>query len=171
MKRNAKAIFAAGLVWAAYVWSQPTGPGPGMMGGGGGYGPGPGMMGGYGMGPGMMGGYGMGPGMMRGYGPGNTGPYSIPNLTDEQRTKINDIEKEYRQKQWQVMEKMHDLNFQSQGLYRNGKFDEEAARKSYDAMAALRKQMFENSLEERKRVDALLTPQQREQLSNAWGGQ
>lgn len=168
------------LLLTAPAWSQPSGSGPaprggygggpGMMGGGGygmggyGYGMGPGMMGHYGMGPGMMGEYGMGPGMMWGYGPG------IPDLTSEQRKKIGEIQKDQRQKQWQLMEKMHEQNFQSGGAYRDGKFDEQAARKRYDEMAALRKQMFENSLQERKRIDDVLTPQQRQQLQRPWGG-
>ena len=38
-------------------------------------------------------------------------------------------------------------------------------------MAGLRQQMFENTLEARKRVDSVLTPQQREQLGRRAGGQ
>lgn len=176
-----KWIALTALVVATAAWSQPYGPGPGMMGGygyhmgpgmmgGGGYGPGPGpgMMGGYGPGPGMMGGYGMGPGMMWGYGPG--WEYAIPNLTNDQRTKLTEIEKNFSDRQWQLMGKMHDLGFQWSNTYRDGKFDEQAARKNYDAMADLRKQMFENSLEQRKRIDAVLTPQQREQMQRPWGG-
>lgn len=56
---------------------------------------------------------------------------------------------------------MHDLDFRTQGFHRNGKLD--------DAMAALRKQMFEASLEERKRAAAVRPPQQLGQLVNAWG--
>lgn len=166
MAMRTSTLAAALLLAAASAWSQPYGMGPGMMGG---HGMGPGMMGGQGMGPGMMDGHGMMggcgmPGMMGGW------DYGIPDLTNDQRAKIAAAEKEFRQKQWQVMEKMHDLQFQSPDIYRDGKFDEQAARKQYDAMAALRKQMFENSLEERKRIDAILTPQQREQLQRPWAG-
>jgi Spy/CpxP family protein refolding chaperone len=139
------------------AWSQPYGMGPGMMGGG------------YGMGQGMMGEYGMGPGMMGGYGQGGWRS-RIPNLTDEQRTTLDEVEKSHRQKQWQLMEKMHEFHFQSDNVYRDGKFDEQAARKNYDAMTALRKQMFENSIDERKRIESILTPQQREQIQRSWGG-
>jgi Spy/CpxP family protein refolding chaperone len=159
MKWNRRIILASMILFASPAWSQMFGMGPGMMGQ-------DGMMG-YGGGMG----YGMGPGMMGGYGPGNWNRGAgIPNLTDEQRSKLMEANKEFRQKQWQLMEKMHDLGFQGGGLYRNGRFDEQAARKQYDAMAALRKQMFENYLDEQKRIDSILTPQQREQVQRSWGG-
>ena len=50
-----------------------------------------------------------------------------------------------------------------------GQFDEQAARKAYAAMADLRQQMFENWLEQRKRIDGVLTTQQREQVRRGWG--
>lgn len=159
MARNMRIILASLLLVTSSAWSQMFGMGPGMMGH-------DGMMG-YGGGMG----YGMGPGMMWGYGPGSRGwGAGIPSLTDEQRGKLAEADKDFRQKQWQLMEKMHDLGYQGGSLYRNGKFDEQAARKQYDAMAALRKQMFENYLDEQKRIDSILTPQQREQLQRSWGG-
>lgn len=162
MKQRALVTLAACLLFATPAWAQSGGygMGPGMMGG---HGMGPGMMGGYGMGHGMMDGYGMGPGMMGGWGP------NIPDLTSEQRSKISAIQKELRQKQWTLMEKMHD-DAQQGNIYRGGKFDEQAARRAFDARASLHKQMFENSLEAQKRIDSVLTPQQREQLQRAWGG-
>ena len=162
MKR--KLIVAAAL---AAVFSVPA-----FAQGGCGYGPG------YGMGPGMMGGYGgygpgygMGPGMMRGYrgGPGAYG-YGIPDLTSEQRAKVAEIQKELRTKQWALMRSMHELAFNQGDAYRDGKLDEQAARKAFDAMTDLRKQMFENSLEARKRMDDVLTPQQRKELGGAGTG-
>jgi len=143
------------------------GMGPGMMGGYG-YGMGPGMMGGYGygMGPGMMGGYGygMGPGMMGGYGPGGYNPLK---LSDEQRGKIADIQEDVRRKQWALMSSMHELQFRGRGA--EAPSDAEA-RKLYQASADLHKQMFENSLDARKRINAVLTKEQREQLRRGWGG-
>jgi len=134
--------------------------GPGMMGGG--YGPGYGM--GQGMGPGMMGGggygpgQGMGPGMMGGgYGSG----YAALNLTDEQRKKIDAIQEEVWSKQGELMGRMH---AQSYRMHDFGKADDATARKAFDEMAAAHKQMFETRLEARKRIDAVLTPEQRKQL-------
>lgn len=155
MRTTTLAALAASLLLSVSASAQP-----------GGYGMGPGMMGGYGMGPGMMGGGGMGPGMMGGYGPGWMP--AIPDLTAEQRSKIAAIQKEMRQKQWTLMEKMHD-EFDAQNPYRSGKFDEQAARKAYETAEKLHRQMFENSIDAQKRIDGLLTPQQREQLQRAAG--
>jgi Spy/CpxP family protein refolding chaperone len=163
MKKRALTAATMCLFLSASAWSQPAGSGPR----GGGYGMGPGMMGGA-YGPGMMGGYGYGPGMMGGYGAGNCGP-DIPDLTNEQRAKIAGIQKEFRAKQWALMEQMHEQS-PFGGFYRDGKFDEQAARKAYDATANLHKQMFENSLEMQKRIDSVLSAKQREQLQRAPGG-
>ena len=155
MKRTliGAAVAAAAILGGTAV-GQGYGMGPGMMGGG--YGPG------YGMGPGMMGGYGpgqgMGPGMMGGgYGPG----YAALNLTDEQRKKIDAIQEEVWGKQGELMGRMH---AQSYRMHDFGKADDAAARKAFDEMAAAHKQMFETRLEARKRIDAVLTPEQRKQL-------
>ncbi|MDO8717854.1 MAG: Spy/CpxP family protein refolding chaperone, partial [Polaromonas sp.] len=130
---------------------------------------------GYGMGPGMMAGYrhgdregcaegsrqvrhGMGSGMMGGYGMAGL------DLTSEQRAKIAEIRTEFGRKQEALMGQMQDLRGRPGGVYRDGPFDEQAARQSHDAMTALRKQMFENALEARKRIDGVLSPQQRELL-------
>jgi Spy/CpxP family protein refolding chaperone len=183
MKRILIAIAAVAVLAAsASVVSQPYGGygpgygmGPGMMGGyGPGYGMGPGMMGGYGpgygMGPGMMGGwgpgYGMGPDMM--WGGGGWG-YGI-ELSAEQRAKIADIQQEVAQQRWQLMELMHAAGGPMYQAFAGGDFDEQAARKAYDAMSEARKQMFEASLEARKRINAVLTPEQREQLRRGYTG-
>ena len=195
MKRKLLAASAAVLLGTATAaCSQPYGGmGPGMMGGygpgggqgygqgqgygpgyGPGYGMGPGMMGGYGgygMGPGMMGGYGpgygMGPGMMGGYG-GYRG-YGV-DLSPEQRAKIADIQQELGRKQWGLMEKMHEEGGPMYQAFGSGAFDEKAARKAYEAMADAQKQMFEASLQMRKKIDGVLTPEQREQMGRGWRG-
>ena len=172
MKRKLIAA-AAAAVFTTTAWAQ---MGPGMMGGyGPGYGMGPGMMGGYGpgygMGPGMMGGYGpgygMGPGTMGGYGPGG---YGALKLSDEQRAKIATIQEESSRKQWESMGKMHEEGFHMHQYFDAGKTDDAATRKAYQAMADAHKQMFEVMLEARKRIDAVLTQEQREQLKRGWRG-
>jgi Spy/CpxP family protein refolding chaperone len=193
MKRKLLAASAAillGTTTAAYA--QPYGGmGPGMMGGygpgygqgqgygpgyGPGYGMGPGMMGGYGMGPGMMGDYGMGPGMMGGYGmgPGMMGGYGGYgyglDLSAEQRAKISEIQQEVAQKHWDLMGRLHQQGGPMAEAFGPGPIDERAARKAYDAMADAHKQMFDLSLQARKRIDAVLTPEQREQMSRGWRG-
>lgn len=173
MKRTILAVATALLTTSAAVCAQPYGPGggsgygmgPGMMGGyGPGYGMGPGMMGGYGMGPGMMGGYGMGPGMMGGYGPGYA--YGI-DLSPEQREKIAKIQQEFAKKQWGLMTSMHSPGGPMEQMHSG---DEKAARQAYEAMASAQKQMFEASLDMRKQIEAVLTPEQREQLQRNYRG-
>ena len=169
MKRTLIAA-TIGLLAAGLAWAQPYGSGGGMMGGygQGGYGMGPGMMGGYGMGQGMMGGggYGMGPGMMGGgYGAGFWGL----DLSPEQRKRIAQIRDETMQAQWKLMGDMHQQRFHMHDFFGPGALDEQAARKAFQAMTETQKAMFENSLQARKRIDAVLTKEQREQLRRSWG--
>lgn len=189
MRYRLIAVAVAGGLIAASAWAQ-MGPGmaPGMMGGYGaqgmhpgatGQGMGPGMMNqgmmGPGMGgPGMMGPGMMGPGMM---GPGMAGPgmmgqgmmggygsYANASLTDEQRAKIAEIQQEVSHKHWDLMAKMHEQGYRMQELDVTGKSDDTAARNAYEAMSASHKQMFETMLDARKRINAVLTQEQREQM-------
>ena len=73
-------------------------------------------------------------------------------------------------RRWALMGAMHQQGWQLHRLLDAEKIDEAAARKAYDAMAGLRKQMFEAKLEAHKKIDALLTKQQREELKRGWGG-
>lgn len=187
MKTLVKKSLIVGLAFAALSGiAVAQNYGPGMMGGYGGPGmTGPGMMGGYG-GPGMMGGYGgpgmMGPGMMGGYGgsgmmgPGMMGPgmmggygYTGVSLTPEQQSKMLEIQKKLDQQRWDLMGKMHQQGYQGMHAYKDGKFDEAGARKQYEVMSALHKQMFELMIQGQKEMDALLTPEQRKQLQQPWG--
>lgn len=136
------AALAGTVILGGTALGQGYGMGPGMMGGGPGYGMG------SGMGPGMMGG---------GYGPG----YAALNLSDEQRKKIDAIQEEMWRKQGELMGAMH---AQSYRMHDFGNADDAAARKAFDEMAAAHKQMFETRLDARKRIDAVLTPEQRKQL-------
>jgi Spy/CpxP family protein refolding chaperone len=172
VKRAALAL-AASLLMIGPVASQPYGPG--MMGGyGGGWGMGPGMMGGYGggwgMGPGMMGGYGpgggMGPGMMGGYG---GDPYAGLDLTADQRKKIADTREQAGKAMWQLMGTMHEQGYRMHDLVGPGTLDEQAARKAFEAMAATHKAMFDLQLDARRKVDAILTQEQRDRLRKSWG--
>jgi Spy/CpxP family protein refolding chaperone len=129
------------------------------------------MMGGWGTGGwGMMGGWGMTDGWgMGGWGPGMMGAgYGNLdlNLTKAQSDKIYAIHRNLREKQFALMDRMHDT-MQSSAFYRDGKFDEQAARNAYAAAEKVHRQMFENMLDAQKQVDGVLTPQQRQQLSQA----
>jgi len=164
MKGTSIAIgLAAGFLMAGLAAAQPYGMGPGMMGG---YGYGPSA--GYGMGPGMMaapGGYGMGPGMMGGGFRGEA--YAGLDLTAEQRQKIAAIEQATAKAQWQLMGTMHQQGHHMYGMSGPG-IDEADARKAFQTMTETQKAMFETQLEARKKVDAVLTKEQRDQLRRYW---
>jgi Spy/CpxP family protein refolding chaperone len=132
-----------------------------MKGGHEGCGMGPGMVGGQGRGHGMMGSQGQGHGMM-----GGPGPEALEKLGlgDEQRGKVREIHRDLQRKNHALMGSMRDLRWQSEDAAKAAEFDETAARKRFDAGAAIRKQMFEARLEARKQVDAVLTKEQREKL-------
>jgi Spy/CpxP family protein refolding chaperone len=161
-------LVALGLVAAAVAVAQPGGQGSGP-----GYGPG--MMGGYGsgMGPGMMGGgYGpgmMGPGMMGGgYGPGwggaSGGATAALNLTDEQQQKVLAIQEENRRKNWDKMGQMRAEQFKLRSLYNADSIDPQAFAEQQKKVDDLRREMLVSRLETRKQVEAVLTPEQRQQF-------
>ena len=119
----------------------------------------------HGMGGGMMHGDGMGSGMMGGQGMmGHHSGYSGLKLSSEQRAKLDDIQRNLQQKQREVMSRMHKQPFHMHDPLALASVDEETARKSFDAMAAAMKEMFEASLDAGKRINAVLTDEQRSQL-------
>jgi len=132
------------------------GPQWGMMGGG----MGPGMMGG-GMGPGMMGG-GMGPGMMG----GGMGMYSMLNLSDAQRSKINQIQDAERRQHWETMGKIMDEQAKLRDLYLADKRDTQAILKVQDRVNQYQRKMLELHLNTENQIEAVLPPEQREQLKS-----
>jgi len=154
------------------------GMGPGMMGGHGmmggygmghgmlgGYGMGPGMLGGYGMGPGMMGGYGMGPGMMGGYGMGRWG---LSDLSAEQRTQLAKIRDETRKKNWEVMGRMMDEQNKLSDLYDAPKRDSTAISNAHKKISELQRRMYETSADAHKRIESVLTQEQKEKSWRFW---
>lgn len=144
--KNVLAGIVATVVLAGVAVAQPQGMGPGMMGG-------------YG------GGYGMGSGMMSVY---TNGAYSGLDLTPEQQKAIAGIQEESSKVMWQHMGTMHGQEYRMQGMSGSGPVDEAAARKSFQTMADTHKAMFELQLDARKKVDAVLTKDQREKLNRYW---
>jgi Spy/CpxP family protein refolding chaperone len=176
--RYALAALAAATIstFAAAQMGPGMGGGPGM-----GRGPGAGMaectmQQGQGMGGGMMGRHGgmhggMGGGMHGGMmGQGlSPGMLATLNLTPEQQAKVTEIQRDQQRKRHTMMGAMREMRWKAQDAQKDG-FNEDAARKQYDAMAAMRKEMFESGLAARKQVDAILTPEQREKLKKARPG-
>ena len=153
MKRTWIAIAAAAVLAASAAAQPGSGFGPAMMGG---YGPEM-MMDGHG--PGMMGG---GSGTMGGYGPWRGATPS--DLSAEQRQALSQARQDFWRKQWPLMQQMHAAISSGEAGDPGAAFDEQAARKAYDVASGVRKQMFENMIDMRKRSDAILTPKQREEL-------
>jgi Spy/CpxP family protein refolding chaperone len=123
-----------------------------------------GMMGHHGgMGGGMHGGMmGMGQGL-------SPAVLATLNLTPEQQAKITEIRRDQQRKRHTLMGAMRETRWKAQDAQKDG-FNEDAARKQFDAMAAMRKEMFEAGLATRKQIDAVLTPEQREKLKKARPG-
>ena len=112
-------------------------------------------------GSGMTGmGWGMGPGMM---GPGMQGG-AIPNLTDEQRKQLSSIRREASDKHWNLMGKVRTERLHLQDLYSAESADPDAIGAQQKKLLALRQQMIDVSVDAQKRVDALLTKEQKEAL-------
>ena len=155
-KKHALMALAASFVLSGAAVAQPYGDGSGMMGGnGGGYG------GGYGMGPGSMGGYGGGYDMMGGYG---NEAFAGLKLSVEQQKKITAIQQEASKAMWQQMGTMHEQSYHMNGMFGPGPVDEAAARKAFQTMQDMQKVMFDTQFEAHKKIDAVLTKEQREQL-------
>jgi Spy/CpxP family protein refolding chaperone len=117
---------------------------------------------------GMGGPYGpMGPGMMADGMAGGPGwGLGRLDLSGEQRKQLAEIQADIGRRQWALMNAMH-----AQGGPMHGSpWDEAEDRRSYEAMAAVHRQMFELQLEARRRMLAVLTPPQREQLERAGRG-
>ena len=141
------------------------GYGPGMMGGACGYGYGPGMMGGFGPGA-----WGMGPGM-KGYGFGFGGWGGGLDLSQAQVQKIDQIQKAMFDKQWPLMQAMHETLMQGAWAAPGAKLDVDAVMKRAKALSDLRLQMLRNRLETLQQFQAVLTSKQREELREygPWG--
>ena len=156
--KHALAGLTAIVMLNSAAMAQPYGKGAAMMGG---YG------GGYGMGPGMMGGYSMGPGMMSGC---DNAAYAGLDLTPEQHKAIAGIHEQASKAMWQLMGTVHGHGHHMQGMFGLGPLDEAETRKSFQAMADAQKAMFELQLNTRKKLEAVLTKDQREKLNRHWRG-
>ena len=62
------------------------------------------------------------------------------------------------------MGKMREQGLRMHENFATGKLDDEALRKNYQGMGEVHKAMLEASLQARKDIDAVLTPERREQL-------
>lgn len=101
----------------------------------------------------------MGPGMM-----GSYRTRSDLNLTEEQRNKIAKIQDDVRPKHWELMGKMYDEQSQMNEMFSSDTRNDAALSKTYRKMSDLRHQMFDLTLDAQKKIDVLLTKEQREKV-------
>lgn len=117
---------------------------------------------GYGMGPGMMGGYGMGPGW------GGYGPQGLSDLSADQRAKIGKIQDETRRKNWELMGRMMDEQARLRDLYDAPKRDSDAINNTYKEINELQRRMYESAADAHKRMESVLTKEQKEKSWRFW---
>jgi len=139
-----------------------------------------GMMGrGFRMDPTMMGGYGMGPGMMRGGGDG-TGPgtmgggrgmgwQGLPGLSAEQQAGIAGIQDDTRRKHWELMATIMAEQARLRSLINLPIPDAAAINNARTKIGELQQQMYASVMDARKRMEAVLTQEQLEQLEQLRG--
>ncbi len=104
--------------------------------------------------------------MMSGYGCGaeHVGWDPGLKLSHDQQIRMNAIVEKSRKALWQLMGKILDEQSTLRSLYASSTHDQTAIDTSYAAMRDLRKQMRGISLDEHKRINELLTREQRERL-------
>jgi Spy/CpxP family protein refolding chaperone len=81
-------------------------------------------------------------------------------MSDEQRAKVTEIERDFRRKQWAFVGAMRELRWKQQDAMMAAELDADAARRNFEGLAKVRREMFEASVETRKRVEAVLSKEQ-----------
>lgn len=141
-----------------------------MMGNRNGMGSGMGMMGGQGM-MGMMGGMGMdmmgGGGMMDSMG---TTPFPMLDLTEQQRTRINKIQRSLRKKNWSTMDKIMDEKDRLRDLNAMEKRNPRKIGAVYGRIFNFKRQMIETTITANNQKEAVLTKEQYKQLKQSRRG-
>ena len=86
------------------------------------------------------------------------------NLTEEQRAQVTKIQRELKRKQWDLIGSLRELRWKHQDALSAPEFDPERARKTFEAIVIVRREMFEAALNARMGIESALTKEQREQL-------
>jgi len=103
----------------------------------------------------MMGGYGYGPAL---------------DLTEQQQAEIAQIQEDFRKKQSDLAAKMAAEQAKLNEIYYSGKRDPAAIDNQYKKIYDLRRQMIQIQVDAQNRMDAVLTPEQKERLRGYYGG-
>lgn len=94
-----------------------------------------------------------------------TAPWSRSDLSADQRTKINPIRDGTRRKNWELMGRLMDEQARLRDLSDAPKQDADALDKGYKRVNQLQQQISESSEDAYKRMEAILTKEQREKPS------
>jgi len=86
------------------------------------------------------------------------------DLNDRQRKEIRAITRELRAKVWEIEDKIEDTSDELFTLYGGKHRDSKAIGKVYDKIFDLRRQKIELSIDAGNRVEAILTPEQRQNM-------
>jgi Spy/CpxP family protein refolding chaperone len=94
----------------------------------------------------------------------NSESLTLLNLTDEQRARITEVQRNLQRKRWELTAVLREDRWRLQDILNGPELDADAARKVYESMLATRKEMFNAALDARKQIELALTKQQRDQL-------
>jgi Spy/CpxP family protein refolding chaperone len=86
-------------------------------------------------------------------------------LTGDQRNKVTEIERDLKRRQWNLIGSIRELRWKQQDAFRAAELDVDAVRRTYEEISALRKEMFDLAVDGRKRVESILTKEQRVEVS------
>ena len=87
------------------------------------------------------------------------------SLTDEQRDKVTDLQRGLQRKRWEAIGALREHRWKIEDAMRSLEVDDDAMRKAFEAMAKIRKDMFEAELEVRRKLKSILTKDQLERLA------
>jgi Spy/CpxP family protein refolding chaperone len=104
--------------------------------------------------------------------PSTGGNFELPsqlNLTDEQYSKLRDIQAEFFQKMTELRNDMAKIRFELQDLYFSKNPDQKAIDEKLKELNDLRNKMFDLKWEYYGKMKGVLTEEQLSQLGGLWG--
>nr|VFK47178.1 MAG: LTXXQ motif family protein [Candidatus Kentron sp. TC]VFK47457.1 MAG: LTXXQ motif family protein [Candidatus Kentron sp. TC]VFK60485.1 MAG: LTXXQ motif family protein [Candidatus Kentron sp. TC] len=90
----------------------------------------------------------------------------IPNLSKEQRKKINDISDEMRRGQWTLMGERMEHSTQLRRLYEAEPLDPKAIGETYAKIFDIKRKLIQGNIEANQKAMEVLTDEQRKQFQS-----
>jgi Spy/CpxP family protein refolding chaperone len=111
-----------------------------------------------------------GPGAGKGFGPCRGAALEQLNLTDNQKTKIENLQDEHFKATKPLQEKIFDKSVELQRLWLQANPDKNKITAAQKELRGLRDQMEDKATALRLNINSVLTPEQKEKLANSgWG--